>query len=68
VLNGHVSFDWLAGGAFVIMRTEIDEPRIPDGIALFGSDDAATRLVMLYFDERSVSRTYDVAMAEDRLH
>lgn len=67
VLSGRVSFAWLAGGAFLIMRTEMDEPQIPDGVAIFGSDDAAHQLVMLYFDERGVSRTYDVAITEDGL-
>jgi hypothetical protein len=68
VLHGRVAFEWFAGGAFVLMRTEVDEPRIPDGIALFGSDDAASQLVMLYFDERGVSRTYAVTIAAQRLH
>jgi hypothetical protein len=38
------------------MRTEIEEPGIPSGLAIIGSDDQTEALTMLYFDERSVSR------------
>jgi hypothetical protein len=61
-LHGRSSFGWLEGGAFLIMRSEIDEPGIPSGIAIFGSDDATGEISMLYFDERGVSRRYEVAM------
>jgi hypothetical protein len=67
VLHGRTSFDWLEGGAFLIMRSEIDEPHFPDGVVIFGSDDAAKKVVMLHFDERGVSRIYDVTMAGNQL-
>ena len=60
VLLGRTSFAWHEGGAFVIMRSEIDEPRFPSGIAIIGSDNAAGTLSMIYFDERKVSRHYKV--------
>lgn len=60
--HGRTSFAWHEGGAFMIMRTEIDEPEIPSGVAVFGSDDAAAMFFMLYFDERGVSRKYDATM------
>lgn len=62
-LHGRTSFSWHEGGAFCIMRSEIDEPGIPSGVAVFGSDDAAGTYFMLYFDERGVSRKYDVTVA-----
>ena len=31
-LLGRVSFEWLEGGAFLIMRSEIDNPKFPDGV------------------------------------
>lgn len=62
VLHGRTVFDWHEGGAFLRMRSEIDEPRIPTGIALIGSDDASEELAMLYFGERGVSRRFDVAV------
>ena len=65
--HGRTTFDWLEGGAFLIMRSEIDEPKIPSGIAIFGSDDEAQKSFMLYFDERGVSRKYDVTMTRNQL-
>jgi hypothetical protein len=57
--HGRTTFEWHEGGAFVVMRSEIDEPEIPSGIAIFGSDDDSETLAMVYFDERSVSRRYE---------
>lgn len=61
-LHGRATFDWIEGGAFLVMHAEIEEPDIPSGVAIFGSDDAAKTYFMLYFDERGVSRKYDVTM------
>jgi hypothetical protein len=60
--HGRTSFAWHEGGAFLIMRSEIEEPEIPSGVAVFGSDDAEGTYFMLYFDERGVSRKYDATM------
>lgn len=62
--HGRTSFAWLEGGAFFMMRSEIDEPGIPSGIAIFGSDDGTGECSMLYFDERDVSRRYEVRLRE----
>ncbi|MCR6670402.1 hypothetical protein [Devosia ginsengisoli] len=40
-LRGKVSFAWQDGGAFLVWRSEIEDPLFPDGIAIVGSDDAA---------------------------
>ena len=63
--HGHCSFQWIEGGAFLIMHSEIDEPGIPSGIAIFGSDDATGEYFMLYFDERQVSRKYEVSFRDN---
>jgi hypothetical protein len=60
--HGRATFDWIEGGAFLIMRTETDEPGIPTGIAIFGRDDSTSEYSMLYFDERGVSRIYGVSL------
>jgi hypothetical protein len=65
--HGEATFEWMLGGAFLLMHTEIDEPEIPSGIAVFGSDDAGSQYFMLYFDERGVSRKYDVSMQDNLL-
>lgn len=62
VLHGRTSFEWLEGGAFLLMRSAIDDPRFPRGIAMIGSDDAEAAYYMLTFDERGVSRKYDVTL------
>jgi hypothetical protein len=60
--HGRTSFGWIEGGAFLRMHSEIDEPEIPTAIALFGTDDASGSCSMLYFDERGVSRRYEVRL------
>jgi hypothetical protein len=67
IFHGRASFAWHEGGAFLIMHSEIDEPEVPSGVAVFGSDDEAKSYFMLYFDERGVSRKYDVTMSKNTL-
>ena len=62
--HGRTSFAWHEGGAFVVMRSEIDEPEVPSGVAMIGSDDAVGTFTMLYFDERDVSRRYTVEVGD----
>lgn len=68
--HGRSSFEWHEGGAFLLMRSEIDQPDIPNAVAIVGSDDAAGTFTMVYFDERGVSRRYtvEVAPGEVRWH
>jgi hypothetical protein len=63
--HGRTTFEWLEGGAFLIMHSRIDEPEIPSGIAVFGSDDTTGECSMLYFDERGVSRRYEVSLRDN---
>jgi hypothetical protein len=62
--HGRTSFTRHEGGAFVMMRSEIDEPGVPSGVAVIGSDDAAGTFTMLYFDERDISRRYTVEVGD----
>jgi hypothetical protein len=64
VLHGRTSFEWIEGGAFLMMRSEIDEPGIPSGVAIIGSDDKTGEFSMLYFDERGVTRRYETDMTD----
>jgi hypothetical protein len=64
-LRGRATFEWIEGGAFLRMQTESDDPRIPAGIAIIGSDDAVGEFTMVYFDERVVSRLYHFAVDGD---
>ncbi len=67
-LHGRTSFAWADGGAFLIMRSEIDEPEVPSGIAVIGTDDDSGECSMLYFDERGVARRYLMALRSDFWH
>lgn len=67
VLHGRTSFEWLENGAFLIMRSEIDEPHFPHGIEIFGSDDAEKKFFMLHFDSRGTSRKFDVSIKGNEL-
>ena len=59
ILHGRTSFEWLENGAFLMMRSEIDDPRFPQGIAILGSDNSEGEYYMLTFDERGISRKHD---------
>ncbi len=61
-LSGRAVFEWIEGGAFLLWRSEMREPEFPNGVAIFGSDDATGEFFMLYFDERKISRKYDVSV------
>jgi hypothetical protein len=63
-LHGHSSFKWIEGGAFLMWSSQIDKEGFPAGIAIFGSDDAAGEYFMMYFDERKVSRKYEVSLQD----
>lgn len=66
-LHGRASVEWTHGGAFLLLRSEIDHPDFPDGIEIIGSDDQAHAYYLLHFDERGVSRKYDLAISGNQL-
>jgi hypothetical protein len=66
--HGRTTYEWFDSGAFVLVRTHIDEPEIPDGVAVFGTDDAHPGSgTMLYFDVRGVAREYRGTCADNVL-
>jgi len=66
-LHGRAIFEWTCGGAFLMLRSEIDHPKFPDGIEIFGSDDQAGTYYMLHFDERGISRKFDVSVTKNQV-
>jgi hypothetical protein len=64
-LGGSVTFEWFEGGAFLRMYAEVDNPKFPAGIAIFGSDNDSGHIFMLYFDEREVSRKYECSITSN---
>lgn len=67
VLYGRASYEWIEGGAFLLMRSEIDNPHFPNGIEIFGSDDMEKKFFMLHFDERGTSRKFDVTIKGNQI-
>jgi len=63
--HGRTSFAWAEGGAFLIMHSRTEEPEVPSGIAVFGTDDTTGECSMLYFDQRRVSRRYEVSVRDN---
>jgi hypothetical protein len=61
-LHGRVTFEWIEGGAFLRMYSEQDDPKIPNGIVIFGSDNESEQIFMSYFDSRGISRKYDFSI------
>jgi len=66
-LHGRMAIEWHEGGGFVCVRSDVVEDKIPSAIAIIGSDDASSQFAMSYFDERGVSRRFDVAIEGDQL-
>ena len=64
-LRGTVTFERVESGAFIRMHSKMDDPEIPEGVAIFGTDEADDACTMLYFDVRGVARRYDVALHAD---
>jgi hypothetical protein len=66
--HGHTIFSLLESGAFLLFHSHIDEPEIPDGVAILGTDDATPNAgAMLYFDVRNVSREYRWTISDNVL-
>ena len=64
-IHGQSTFEWLAGGHFLIWRSHHDHPDIPDNVSILGFDNASEPgavgtsidpCAVHYFDERGVYR------------
>ena len=62
VVPGSVTFEWLEGGHFVVMRSHNEHELFPDSIGVIGAPETGDGPVMEYFDSRGVRRTYEVSL------
>jgi hypothetical protein len=62
VVPGSMTFEWLEGGHFLVMRAHYDHELFPDGISVIGAPETGDGLVLEYFDSRGVRRTYGVSL------
>jgi len=65
-LHGLTTFTLHESGAFIVVQSTIHEKvGIPDGLAIIGSDDALGTYIMIYYDERGVSRHYQLSLKDN---
>ncbi len=62
--GGHVTFEWLSEGSFLVQRWEIEFEQAPDGIAVIGPDESGERLCQYYFDTRGIARVYEMSLSD----
>jgi len=65
VIKGHVAFKWVEGGAFLVMYMGNKPPSTPDAIWLISRDESTTNYTVLYYDNRKVSRVYEMSFSAD---
>lgn len=59
---GRVTYEWLEGERFLLGRTRVDHPDIPDSLTVTGPTDDG--LGTRYFDSRGVHRLYATDLQE----
>ena len=62
--KGPVSFEWLQNGAFLVMRMGDKSPGPPDAMWLISRDESTPDYTVLYYDDRGVSRVYEMSFAD----
>ncbi len=63
-VTGHVSFEWLEEGAFLVMYMGSKPPGTPDAIWLISRDGSTPNYAVLYYDTRKVSRIYEMSFSD----
>jgi len=64
IVPGHVTFEWIEGGHFLLQRSHTEHEQFPDGISVIGAPEHGDGLVMEYFDSRGVRRTYRTSIED----
>ena len=63
-VTGHVSFEWLEEGAFLVMYMGSQLQGTPDAIWLISRDTSTPNYIVLYYDNRKVSRVYEMSFSD----
>jgi hypothetical protein len=61
---GHAAFEWRENGAFLIMYMGDQPPGTPDARWLISRDETVPNYCMLYYDNREVSRVYEMSFSD----
>jgi hypothetical protein len=57
-------FEWALGGQFLLQRTEVPVPGVPDSLAIVGADLRTGGYTQHYYDSRGVVRLYAMSFAD----
>jgi hypothetical protein len=60
--RGRTIWAWLEGGAFLIERSDAEQPEFPAGTTIISGDDALGTYCMLQSDSRGISRIYHMRL------
>ena len=63
--KGNISFDWLEGGAFLIMRMGGRVSSAPSAVWLISRDESSSDYKVFYYDDRKVSRIYEMSFSDN---
>lgn len=63
-VRGRASFVWIEEGAYLLWQTYFEQPLPPNAIAVVSRDDSTGSCSVLYFDERGVSRIYEMSLED----
>ena len=56
-------FEWALGGQFLLQRTTVADPAVPDSLALIGVGLETGAYTQHYYDSRGVARLYAMTLA-----
>jgi hypothetical protein len=57
-----VRFEWALDGQFLLQRTEVSLPEVPDSLSVVGVDPETGGYTQHYFDSRGVARLYAMSL------
>lgn len=63
-VGGRTTFERVLGGAFVVERSEIEQPDAPNGVAIIAFDPDTDGYRQHYFDSRGVVRLYAMQLRD----
>jgi hypothetical protein len=63
-LAGTTVFEWMLGGQFLLQRSEVPNPDVPDGLLIIAFDPGTESYTQHYFDSRGVVRLYAMTFSD----
>jgi hypothetical protein len=64
IVKGNAVFEWLEDAAFLIMRMGDNPSKSQGAIWLINRDESSSGYKVFYYDDRKVSRIYEMSFAE----